>query len=281
MVGKIAKEFIYGGHIQSLGASSIVFVASLLLGAPADFSVYVTVYLLFYALYVFNRFMELDDDVATNPERSRHFFSYRGAMPKIVVVDIVFFLAALFYFSRTGEAKALGIFLLLFGLLYTTYFKFLTSRIVAFKNFYVALFFASLVPFFMWYFDYGFSLRVWVLFAMVLVQGFLMQLVLDIKDVKSDAKKNLRTLARRWGREKTVMRAGALSLVNLLVVPVFFTLVLPLFPLSFLWLSLSLPFFLYALAKIARTDYQGYVLASGIFFFWGLVMLLYKSLPGL
>jgi len=271
----IWREFIYGGHLQSLGAVSIVFISAFLCGLKVTWDCLFATYLLFYPLYLYNRFKEIHRDYLTNPQRTLHFKKYLKWMPKILWIAIFSLIVILLYFSNI-YAFVFGLLLLIFGLLYTVVFKDLTRKFFLFKNFYVSLFFAALIPFFFLYysynfFDFKFTLLFFGLF--VFIKSFLMQVFFDVKDIESDKRENLLTLPVILGRENAFK---FLYLFNLLVVIPFIIIgvIFKIAPYIFLVFLFSIPFNFLCYRLAREQKYSGYILESGEFILWLLLIFL-------
>ena len=72
ILNSIWNEFVYGGHLLSLGAVSIVYTASILLDIRITWDFLLVVYLGTESVYLYNRFKEYKVDFLTNPERTEH-----------------------------------------------------------------------------------------------------------------------------------------------------------------------------------------------------------------
>ena len=151
-------EFIYGGHLLSLGASSIVFTSAILLGIKITWDCLVIVYLGMQSAYLYNRYKDFKKDYLTNPERTKHFEKYVSKIPIIIGIFILIIILMLFYFS-TPEILLFGLFLVLMSLLYSKIFKDFTKKIPGFKGFYVALMWASLALFLIVYYSFSFKTK--------------------------------------------------------------------------------------------------------------------------
>ena len=96
----VFNEFIYGGHLQSLGAASVVFVSALLLDLKVGWVILVTIYLIFYAIYLYNRFKEIDIDYSTNKSRTEYLKKYIGFIPVFFYLVILVSLPLLFLYTN-------------------------------------------------------------------------------------------------------------------------------------------------------------------------------------
>jgi 4-hydroxybenzoate polyprenyltransferase len=273
----IYNEFIYGGHLQSLGASSVVYITSVFLDIELKWSSLVAAYLIFYPLYLYNRWKEIEIDYFTNPARTEHLKKYIHIMPILfwsVVAAIIIFLA---YFGNF-RSFIFGTILLVLGLLYTTVFKNVTRKIILFKNIYVAAFFTFLVLFTPVYHSVPISGRtfvaVLVLMLFVFLKSFMMQIFLDLKDVKCDRKQGLKTLGVMIGEEKTFRILPLISILVTAPILLIFSLYNHLFSDLILLLLLTIPFDLYSFKLAQDKNYIGYILESGKFLFWAILIFL-------
>jgi len=270
------KEFIYGGHFQSLGASSIVMVSSILLGIQITWDCLLASYLMFYPLYLYNRFKEIKIDYLTNPQRTAHIRKYMRIIPAMLLLDFIALAIILIYFSN--QATLIFAFLLVvLGILYTTAFKKITKKIVFFKNFYVALFFASMVFFPILYYDHQITLMASAFALFTYFKALTMQILLDVKDIETDQKQELLTFPVILGKEKTLRilkMANIIIILSIIVVSYY----LNIFPKVIIALLLVIPFNFYCIERVQRNNYSGYILASGEFILWFLLITLAKDI---
>jgi 4-hydroxybenzoate polyprenyltransferase len=285
VIGRILKtvwqEFIYGGHLQSLGAASIVFTSAILLGTRITLDGLFVAYLIFYPLYLYNRFKEIKIDYLTNIERTKHLQKYSRFIPFILFSIIFILIVSLIYFSNL-RALIFGLLLLSFGLLYTPIFKKLTKIIILFKDLYVAAFFSLLVFFFIVYSSYSLStiliIGVIVFMVFVYLKAFLMQIFLDIKDLEIDKREGLLTFPTIFGKEKTLNILKIISILTTIPIPLIFSLSFNVFPKSILMLLLTIPFNFYCFSLAQKQRYSGYILASGEFILWPILILIGETI---
>ena len=263
------KEFLYGGHIQCLGALSVVFLTSLLFKSSLTWDIFLVTYLTFYPIYIYNRTREASVDFVTNPQRTEH---VKKSMRILRILFWVCLLGAFGLFVRFSEPWGIlfGAGIFLFGILYTEFFKKRTEHIPGLKNFYVALVFALLVFFPNLYYGSTFSSLflkgAGVLALFIFFKGVVWQIFLDVKDIESDTQQNLRTFPILLGREKILRLLPFLGLIA--TMPVFFL------PRQFLSLFFVLPFNWYTYSLGKRGSYNGYTLASFEMLLWSLLVLL-------
>jgi len=270
----IWDEFIYGGHLQSLGAASIVFVSGILLKIQITWDILFITYLMVCPIYLYNRFKEINIDYFTNPERTRHLRSYVRFMPTIFYLIVFFLIISLIYFSNLW-VLIFGLFLVTLGLLYTAFIKKSTKRIIFFKNIYVSISFV-LLPFFLAaYYSYSvITVSILSLSLFIFIKAFLMQIFLDIKDIESDKKERLQTFPIAVGIKKTLIFLSVFNVIATITLPIFFSFYLNIFPKLILMLIFTLPFDFYCYKLAKKQKYLGYILQSGEFILWPLLILL-------
>ena len=267
------KEFLYEGHLQCLGALSVIFISSVLLKIPFSWDIFLVAYLIFYPVYIYNRVRETTPDALTNSQRTQHVINSKKILWPLFWACAI---GALFLLVVLSNFKGIlfGMFIFVFGILYTEFFKKLTRYITGFKNFYVAAVFALLVFFPNLYYGSSFPPWFWkeagILVLFIFLKNIVWQIFLDIKDIESDEQERLRTFPILLEREKILRLLPFLGLIA--TIPVFFL------PRLFLSLFLVLPFnwHTYSLAK--RGNYNGYTIASFEMIFWAIILFFVQKL---
>ena len=273
----IWKEFIYGGHLLSLGAVSIVFTSAVLLNIKITWDFLLIVYLGIQSIYLYNRYKEYKKDFLTNPERTKHIGKYVKYIPLIIFLFFVIIFSILIY-HKNFLALFLGLFLLIMGLLYTKIFKNLTQKILGFKSFFVSLMWALLVIFLAIYYSLPFNLALLLIFIFIFLRWIVNTSFFDIKDIESDKREGLLTLANVWGEKKLI---NILSLLAILaIVPIIIGVYLKLFPIFSLMLVFTIPYTFYYLKKSqdkkTNTAFLYNVIVDGEFILWSIFVLIGK-----
>jgi len=275
----IFNEFIYGGHLQLLGAASVVFISALLLKIKISWDILLISYLIFYPVYLYNRFKEINIDYLTNPERTQHFRRYLKLIPAVLTFAVLILISGLAYFANT-KALIFSLFLFVFGILYTIIFKRVTKKIYLFKNLYVSAFYFLLVFFPIIYYFYllktSLVISALVLGMFIFFKAFIVQIFLDIKDIESDRKEGLRTFPIIIGKEKTLIILSISNLIVTITVPIIFSLYLNIFSKLILMLIFTIPFDFYCYSLAKKEKYFGYILQSGEFLLWLFLILIGK-----
>jgi len=189
----IKDWFIYGGHFTALNVTLFPISVSILTQTPLDLRWILPLYLGCYGAYLFNRFEELEEDIETNPERSKYLKKRKVRLPIYILLSFVLVLGIPIILCDFTTV-CFFLFLVILSLTYSTYWKKLTKKIPCFKNFYLALMFALLSSYPL--FKYHKILNYCSLFLLLFIflRIFVNTAFSDFKDVKSDKKKSLLTL---------------------------------------------------------------------------------------
>lgn len=277
----ISDELIYGGHIQSLGAASLVFFSSILLDIQITWDILLLTYLIVYIPYLYNRFKEIDFDYLTNKLRTLHIKKYIKFAPLNFGFSILILFIILIYFANLNTIF-FSLFIIILGFLYTVIFKKITQKIYLFKDIYVSLFFGLMIFFPIIYYSCSLNNNlikiILALFIFVFLKSLLMQIFLDIKDLKSDEKRAFKTLPIIIGEEKTIKFLFISSFVVTLIIPILFSLVLHILPKSILMLILVLPFNFYCYNLLKKQKYYAYIMQSGEFILWLIIILISRAI---
>jgi len=272
----IWKEFIYGGHFQSLGASSIVMISSMLLDIQITWSCLVASYLIFYPMYLYNRFKEIEIDYLTNPQRTTHIKKYLRIIPAILLLDLVVLFIILIYFSNQ-ITLIFSTILVFLGILYTIIFKKITKNVAFFKNFYVAMFYAFMVFFPILYYNHEITLAASALALFTYLKALAMQVLLDVKDIETDEKQELLTLPILFGKEKTLKIFKIVNVIMILTI-IAVSYCFNVFPKIIMTLLFVIPFNFYCAKLVQKNNYFGYILSGGEFILWSLLIIIAKNI---
>jgi 4-hydroxybenzoate polyprenyltransferase len=272
IVQAVWQEFLYAGHLQCLGSVAILWTAATLFQAPFPWGLPIATYAVSYAVYACNRLLEVQADQITNPARTEYIVRYKRAhWAAFYLVTTLAAVIVLATASRPGMIFLAALFV--FGVLYTIAFKSLTRFIPAFKTLYVASAFAVLVFLPFVYSGIAIPSAALSLATWVFVEAAIMQIFLDIKDIDSDRQAGLRTIPILLGPKATFRLLYGLILLTALL-PFLWATAASHFPRSIAalalapWLSL-IPF------RIARKGhYYGYLLESGKFVTWPVLLAL-------
>ena len=280
MINNIIKlgrdEIIYGGHIQSLAASSLVFISGIFLDIKITWDILVSSYLIVYIPYLYNRFKEIDFDYLTNRSRTLHIKKYIKLVPLFFCFSVLILLIILLYFGNLNSI-IFSFSIIILGFLYTIIFKIITKNIFFLKDIYVSLFFGLIIIFPLVYYKYSLDndlLKIiLILFLTVFLKSFLIQVFLDIKDLESDQKRQLKTLPVIIGENKTIKFLIISNVIITVLIPIIFILFNDILPESFLLLVFVLPFNFYCYNLLKDKKEYVYIIQSGEFILWLIIIL--------
>jgi 4-hydroxybenzoate polyprenyltransferase len=208
---KIAKtvfaEFVYGGHLLSLGAAGIVAVVQILLGLQIDYAIVLIAYFLSQVIYAVNHYTEIKDDMISNPERTKHI--NQSFVVFAIGAYVIGLMSLLLLFSNILTVLIV-LAMLISGLVYP---KPLTKYIVGFKNIFVSTIWAMLVVIVVSHTGSDFSYSTIVIFIYIFLRFMLSTVFFDIKDLEVDRARGLKTFPVVLGEKKTVI---ALNMLNIL-----------------------------------------------------------------
>lgn len=273
----IWEEFIYGGHLLSLGALGMVWSVIILLGIKTDWQVLIIAYLVSQIVYTYNHFREFKTDLTTNPERVEHLQKSIRWLPLILSFYFLVLLLLLILFTNLNTFLFI-LFLVIIGILFSEYFKGLTKKLIGLKSFFGAFFWA-LGTTFLPLFHYFFPLNLFFVFIFLFV--FLRFLVsipfFDIKDIESDKASGLKTLPIVFGKETTLKYLNLINFFSFspLILGVYLK-IIPIFSLSLILLYF---YSFYYLKKVEAVDSKklrliSYIMVDGEYILWPLILML-------
>jgi len=269
IVNSIWNEFVYGGHLLSFGAVSIVYAASILLDIRITWDFLLVVYLGTESVYLYNRFKEYKVDFLTNPERTEHIKKYVKYIPFIIFLMTFSAIVFVVYFNKIS-ALTFGLLLLIIGLLYSLFFKKITEKIIAFKSFFVSLMWSLLVLFLAIYYSAPINLALFLFFVFVFLRWLINTTFFDIKDIETDRQEGLKTLAVVLKQSKLWQLLSIIAI--LAVLPLIIGVYLRVLPISSLMLFLTIPYTFFYFKQLENKKMSPYflynVIVDGEFIFW-------------
>lgn len=273
------NEFLYGGHLQALGAVAILWTVATLFYAPFPWGLPVATYAVSYAVYLYNRLLEIPADAETNPARTAHIAAHKRVHWRVFLLSsLVAAIVTILTASVSGAIFVSAIFAL--GLLYTHLFKGFTRIVPGFKVWYVALGFTALV--FLPFAYAGLKVPFGALAAFagwVFWNAAIMQTFLDVKDARSDAQAGLRTIPLLLGRERTFAALATLTILAALP-PLAWGILDSSYPVEAVALAAAPLLSLLAFLIAHRGSYRGYLVESGKFISWPALLALSHAFTG-
>lgn len=271
----VYNEVVYNGHLQTWGVLAIVILSGQLLNIKTSWDLLLIVYILFYLIYLNDRYQGVDIDSLTNNERSQHVRKIHRYIPAILVIGLVALAVLLYAFSNV-YALAFVTVIAVGGFLYPLYFKDFTKKVLAFKNFYVASVFSLMVVLPNLYYRILLNEKtvalILLLASFVFLRGTMMQFLLDLKDIESDKREGLLTLGIVLGKEKTFTLIAIMNVFTSLILPVSYFIFPSLLPASILFLALSAPLDIFFISLVKKGGSTGFILESGEFIYWAVLI---------
>ena len=265
----IWQEFIYGGHIMSLGAASIVYTASLLLNLKITWDFLLIVYLGTDSVCLYNRYKEFQIDFLSNPERTKYIEKHIKKIPSLIFFFSLIILAILIL-NKNLLSLIFTVFLLLMGMFYSEFFKKITQKIIGFKDFFVALTGSLLILLLAIYYSIPINLALFLFFVFVFFELFVNVNFFDIKDIETDKQEGLKTLAIVLGQNRLLQLLNIIAI--LAVLPLIIGVYLRVLPISSLMLFLTIPYTFFYFKQLENKNISPYflynVIVDGEFIFW-------------
>jgi len=282
IIKKVSKfiwnEFIYGGHLLSLGASAIMYLTTVLLGQKINIALLAIGYLLSQIVYSYDHLKTAEKDYLTNPDRVGHILKFKNFLLGCFATYLAILIGMLIYL-KSWHTTLVVIFIITFGILYSIVMKKFTKKIIIFKNIYTAFLWAFVIILVNAYYQLPLNnSTLLLLFLFVFLKSLFSTIFFDIKDIKSDKEEKLKTLPIILGKERTLKSLHLLNLISFF--PLIFGIQQNLFPSFILWLLI---FYLYRIYYLEQSNkentnihFLSFVLADGEYFFWAIIIFLVK-----
>ncbi|TQD24433.1 UbiA family prenyltransferase [Methanolobus vulcani] len=254
------RELVFGGHLFAIGSVSVVMACSIVFMIPVSWDILFVTYLLFYAIYLYDYLQGASSDEATNSSRAKYLLCKNKSKCTVIITSLVLFTIMMIFTSLT--ITAIGMSILILGLLYGSHFKKLTKKIPAFKNVFVSVVWAFMAIFAFIYYSVPITYGAIMLALFVFIRMMNIQILFDVRDMEGDRKDGLLTVPVILGDKKYPF---ILRLIN--IVSIIFMLacvvkgLLPAFTLAIT------PMFYYAVSYInrvikSRNEYTSYIFAA-------------------
>ncbi|MDD3491860.1 MAG: UbiA family prenyltransferase [Candidatus Pacebacteria bacterium] len=274
------EEFIYGGHLLSLGGAGIVWSVIILLDVSFSWQILLISYLIPQIIYTYNHFKESKEDILTNPERADYLQKKIRKFPYIISFYLLILFLVISFFANINIF--FFVFLLVIGgLLYTVYFKKLTEKLLCFKNIYVSLFWALIISVPFLYYSLSFNSFFVLFFFFVFLRWIVNSIFFDIKDIKDDKGKKLKTLPAIIGKKKTLQFLHIVNFISF--APIFigaYFKILPFFSLSLIIFYFYSYWYLMTTKEVEDKKIRllSYIMVDGEYIFWPIVLIISKIL---
>lgn len=195
-ITRIIWSDIVRGIFIALGAVAEIYAVALLFDKNITIDFLIIVFCLASAIYYFDFFTE-DKKMKKENSGFNVFF----------IVPIVFIIIFLFLIIVHGNIFSIlfAILLLILGLSYDPYFKKLTTKIIGFKDFFVALSWNTMLWLFIIYYNYNLIWGYFLFLIFVFSRDFVNASFCDLKDLKTDKKNKLFTIVELLKERKSII----------------------------------------------------------------------------
>lgn len=273
----LKNEFIYGGHLLSLGAVALLISGNFVFKTPINFFLMIISYSINQIVYNYNHLKESEKDFLTNPDRVEHLKKTERINLLLFFVYLLICAISLIYLKKLN-LTILVLFILIGGILFTEFFKKLTKKIPLFKDIYVSIFWALGTFLIVFFYNIKNWLAIFLFFLFIFLRFLVSTIFFDIKDIESDKQEGLKTLPVIWGKKGTVDFLYFLNFFS------FFPIIIGVYYYVFPPFSIFLcVFYFYTLYYLKKAD-QGnilklsYIIVDGEYLFWPLLLFLAKLL---
>lgn len=181
----IYKEIVFNGHLQSMGAVALAVFSFSIFNHKSPVLPLIILYLSFYTFFLYNRYKEMHLDKDTNKDRFYHLSKIIKQVRPIMHTTLILVIVLTLY-TQNKNFIILNFLIIVFGFLYTDYFKKVTRHIYVFKNIYVSLVFALLVVYLSIHASIILPTFTYAIAFLIFFHGMFMQACLDLKDIESD-----------------------------------------------------------------------------------------------
>lgn len=269
------NEYVHGGHLLSLGSSAIVLTLMLILKVQIRFEFLLIVYLGTQCIYSYNHYKEIEFDSITNLHRTIHLNSYNKYQNVITIFYGSMFLLLLIYYGNINSIF-FGCSLLILGLFFTYRGKTLTKKIIGFKSIYIAFSWSLLIIFTSIYCSYSINLVVLFFFIFVFMRWMINTSFFDIKDIKSDKNREIKTMPLYFGKDNFLDLLQVLNLLS--IFPILIGILVKQIPTYSFLLTFTFFYSFYYIQKARSKKTQitnlSYIFVDSEFFYWPFLVVL-------
>lgn len=274
----VKKEFIHGGHVLALGSSLVAVSVMILNGMILKWEFLPILYLMTLCIYNFDHYREMERDFSDNLGRVNHLFKYKKVLPILITAYGISSISLLIMFGNF-ESIIFGTIFLSMGIVYSYRVKKLTSKILAFKNFYTASAVALSALFTVIYCGFQINLLFFVIFIFLFLRFFVNTSFCDIKDMHTDKNHGILTLPLYFGKNYFLKLLHIINILSFFVLLSAIILeILP--PYSIFLVFVNIYCFYYIKKskspKINITSLSD-IIVDGEFIFWPIFLILGKS----
>ena len=210
----IWNEFIYGGHLISLGPSSIAYIYMRVNNLTVSWQVLIGIYLITYIVHLLDRYIDIQVDSST--DRLEYYGKMKKVLPWILLSATSFLIVLL---ANNMAMVLFAAFLILAGASYTVFFKKLTRYILGFKSYYTAAVFAMTVVFTAFFYrDFSLSPVLIAMYFFFFFRWFSNTVFCDLKDIEEDRKDSLKTFASHFKMRSLYVFLYVINIISMIII---------------------------------------------------------------
>ncbi len=248
----IWDEFVYGGHLISLGPTIIAYIYMKISNYSISWKLLLGIYLITFLVHLIDRYIDIKND--SSATRSAYYIKMEKVLPYILILSVIALVVVL---TGSFVMQVFALFVIMMGVFYTIFFKRLTRYILGFKSYYTASIFAGSVIFTAFYYnDYRFNLSLILIYLFFFLRWFSDTIFCDIKDIAKDKTDKLKTFAVEFSKNKLYIFLYVIDILS--VLPIFIGVFFDYLPKYLLFLT-TVPLYSYyylILSRRPNADYQ-------------------------
>lgn len=223
LVFRLFDWLYYNGHLTAMRPAAILLTMMLIHGDRINIPLLSIAYLITLIVYSYDRVQDLDEDRATNAQRSEYLSRKKKYYPYLLSLYLIALASIVLLFATTELiVLAMSIIILVsIGVLYTISFKSVTKHIPAFKTILIASEWATSTVLLYGIFYHSFISIFTLMFgAFVFLKLFNSSVFFDIRDIESDGQRGLKTIPVLMGYKNTLNLLKLLVIISLLPIVV-------------------------------------------------------------
>lgn len=231
-------------------------------------------------IYQADRIGDCDSDASDNAERSTYLLRKRKFAHSHLLLNVAVILLVMTLHHRYA-AVAYWSGLMLFGLSYGKVFKGLSRRIPGFKDIFVSVMWALLIPFGVLYAGYSWSTSLSFAMTFIFLKMLISVSAFDVKDIKSDRNRGINTFATLWSVARLTQVLQAVNLATGILI--LFGLITSIMPVYTAFLLLFLPYtwyYLHVLRRRKAPDWLYHVYIDAEMVLWSVLVLCVRLILG-
>lgn len=248
----IWREFVFGGHLASIGPVIIVLIVCKLSGIRYPLDLLFCVYCITYLAYALDRYLDIKRD--KNDPRLEYISKYYKLFPFIFLILLII-ISILSFNNSIYSFYFVSIFVII-GFLYNIFLKKLTKSIIGFKSFFVAISYPATVFLIAPFTNSHVSVTMFLIFLFFFARVLDNTIFCDIKDIREDKLNNLKTIPIVLNSKRLNILLISINIAS--IIPIIYGYIINIFPAYSLLLIITSTYYFYYLdlSKKENADMQ-------------------------